>query len=340
MRGLRRIVSKWAVGFAVCLTALGLGSCRPLSVSVALGHVDAPLDESVVLSDPGSTAARVAMIDLRGVLIDGRRSGMFGPGPNPVDEFVSRLNRAREDGRVRAVVVRINSPGGSVTASDMIYDEIARFRAETGKPVVASIGEIGASGGYYIALACDEIVVQPTAITGSIGVIVPTLNVSAGLNRIGIVSRSITSGPNKAMLNPLEPASEAHFEVVQHMVDQMYERFVGLIRARRSVPEGLLAEATDGRVMVGTEAVRIALADSEGGFREAFARAKTLAGIDRARLVKYHAEGEMVRTAYATSPIFEPAASAVPTVFSIESAVLGDLRVGRPYYLWLPSSGE
>src|SRR5688572_21995085 len=175
-----------------------LPACAPLSVTFTLGAKESPLTETIVIDDPGGIAnPKIAMIDVRGTIIDAARPGLFGSGANPVDELVSRLRLAEEDSTVKAVILRINSPGGSVTASDTMYREVRRFAEVTKKPIIASLGDIAASGGYYLALGCDEIVTQPTTITASIGVIIPTINVSDGLKRIGIVARSIKSGANK-----------------------------------------------------------------------------------------------------------------------------------------------
>jgi protease IV len=216
--------------FGLCLaSALTGGACAPLSVTIGVGPGDRKLHETTVLTDTGGDGDKVAMIDVRGLIADVREPALFGEGHNPVDEFLSRLERAGKDGSVKAVILRINSPGGTVTASDILYREVLRFRETTKKPVVASLGEVAASGGYYLALSADRIIAQPTSITGSIGVIIPTVNFSEGLSRIGIQSRSIKSGPNKDIANPLEPIREGQYAVLQGIVDEFYASFKGLV---------------------------------------------------------------------------------------------------------------
>ncbi|MBC7772788.1 MAG: signal peptide peptidase SppA [Pyrinomonadaceae bacterium] len=320
-----------------------LSGCMPTSVTFNFGADDGKLDESVVIADAGG-GPKILLIDVRGLIIDGPQKGLFSNGLGPVDDLVARLGKAEADPEVKAVVLRINSPGGSVSASDTMYREVRRFCDKTKKPVVASLGEVAASGGYYLALATDRIVTQPTTITGSIGVIIPTLNVSEGLSRIGITSRSIKSGANKDLANPLEPMREGHYAVLQGMVDEFYERFKELVVSRRVNITGKLDELTDGRVVSGAEAVRAGLADAEGDLRDSFETAKQLARLDSAQLVKYHPRGSpRPRTAYASTDLPPPSSGssqAGDTEINLLQLRLGDVPGGLSgagiYYLWMP----
>lgn len=327
----------------------GLGGCGRASITFALGAADDKLYETTVIDEGGE--AKVALIDVRGLIVDDRKSGFLSSGSNPVDDLVASLEKAAKDPQVRAVVLRINSPGGGVAASETMYTELRRFRETSGKPVVAAMGEVAASGGYYIALAGDELMAQPSTITGSIGVIVPTINVSAGMNRIGIVARSVKSGANKDLANPLEPIREDQYAVLQHMVDQFYAEFRGMVLSHR-VPRGFDAaradELLDGRVFTGSEAAALKLVDRTGGLREAFERARVLAKLEQARLVKYHGEGERPRSLYAQTSLsgVEPPHSSSSGGIEMNlvqiNGVDGLLGLtsgmgARPYYLWAPS---
>ncbi len=340
---------RWAwMGRVTLLTgALGmaLGACGPMTFSVTFGLEDRKLSEAVVARDEGAGAAKVLMIDVRGLVSEDPASGLLGinGGPSPVDEVVARLERAAKDSSVKAVVVRINSPGGTVSASDTVYRELRRFREQTGKPIVASLGEIAASGGYYIALASDEIVAEPTSLTASIGVIIPTINVSEGLGRIGIRSRAIKSGPNKDMGDPLGPAREEHYALLQGIVDEFYAKFRARVEERRPLLDARAAdEVTDGRVVTGHRAVEVGLADAEGGVREAFEAAKRRAGLERAVLVKYHVEGEKPRTIYAATETgiggAPSGAGAEINFLQLRLEGLSSLGGAKPvaYYAWLP----
>src|SRR5690606_4663876 len=287
-------------------SVLGLASafmtgCAPSTATITLGPAPRPVQPAVVLeqSPRERGATDVALIDLDGVITSGSVPGLCGSQPGPLDKLVERLTTAERDDDIGAVVLRINAPGGSVTASAVAFREIKAFRERTGKPVVASIGEVGASGGYYIALAADEIVMEPTAVTGSIGVIIPTLNFATGLEKLGIEARAVTSGPNKDLANPLSPIEEEHYTILQGMVDEFYQRFYNLvIDNREHLSPGEIERVTDGRVLTGESAVSAGLGDHVGGIREAFDRALSLAGAPGGRLIKYGAGTAAPRTPY------------------------------------------
>jgi protease-4 len=337
----------------LAVVTASMPGCSPVTVSFTLFADNSRLDETTVKSDKNAGDGKVVLVDIRGLISDREGGELFGSGPNPVDELTARLGKAEADPLVKAVVVRINSPGGTVSASDMMYHEIRGFAERTRKPVVASLGEIAASGGYYVALAADRIVAEPTGIAGSVGVIIPTINVSEGLNRIGIRSRSITSRPNKDIANPLEPMREQHYAILQSLVDEFYARFRTLVVERRGpdrhapgtdlVPVrpldmSHLDELTDGRVMTGTKAVESGLADEAGGIDTAYAAAKALAGLKSARLVKYHHQGaDTPRTAYAAASQEPPSTQAEINLLQLRFGSSG-LSGQTPgvYYLWLP----
>lgn len=329
-------MTRCGLAFAACAC---LVACSPVTFSVTLGEGDRPLRESAVLAE-GEGPSKVAMIEVQGLIADARVPGLLSAGANPVDEVVARLRRAESDASVKAVLLRINSPGGTVTGSDVLYRELREFRKRSGKPIVVSMSEIAASGGYYTALAADRIVANPTTITGSIGVIIPTFNFSNGMSRLGIVARSIKSGENKDLANPFEPMREGQYAVLQTMVDEFYARFRALVVARRPMlkPEDV-ATATDGRVFSGEHAQRIGLVDELGGIPEAFAAAKRLAGVERARLVQYTPEGApRPRTAYAESPE-NPTASVNLLQLNVGSGLSTmQFNTSGVYYIWIPPS--
>lgn len=324
-----------------------LSACTP-KVTVNLGAgSDGSLTERVVLADDSPGDAKVAMIDVRGLIMDARRPGLVGSGSNPVDDLVSRLDLAARDPSIKAIVLRVNSPGGTVTGSDTMYHEVRHFAETTHKPVVACMGEVAASGGYYLSLAADHIIAQPTTVTASIGVIVPTMNFSEGLAKIGIIARNVVSGKNKDMAWPYSPMKDEQYQVLQTMVNDYYARFRGLVVARRpNLAAANVDEATDGRVVTGARAKELGLVDELGGIREAFAAAKSRAGVTNATLVKYAVGDYEPRTAYASS---EPVAPAWPGASSSDTNLLKLDLSGGPgalsaasetsgfYFLWLPT---
>lgn len=320
------------VGLIVLLSTLA--GCTRLRFIVDAVPTDEELTETVVMGQ-GATA-KIAMIEVRGMLADARRNAILSDGENPVDRFAEDLHKAAVDPEVKAVIVRINSPGGTVTSSDLMYRELQRFKAETGKPVIVLMAGVAASGGYYLACAGDEIMAHPTTVTGSVGVIMQTINVSAGMQRFGIHADAITSGQNKAMGSPFEPMPAEHRALFQNMVNEFFEGFAAVVRAGRpNMTESAFAEVRDGRVVTGRRAVELDLADRLGDVHDAYAVAKAAAGVDAARLVKYHRPLAHVGSVYANAPSPTPRA----TELNLVQIDLGTAMSGSPatfMYLWDP----
>ena len=318
------------------LLVVVLAGCTRMRFVVDVVPAEDALIETEVMSDDGAgrSAAKVAMIDLTGMIIDSRQPGLIMPGANPVARFTESLQKAAKDTKVKAVVVRINSPGGTVTASDVLYREIQYFKARTHKPIVVLMSGVAASGGLYVACAADEIIAHPTTVTGSIGVIIQTINFSDGMRKIGIKADAITSGPNKSMGSPFEPMPAEHRALLQGLVDEFYDDFVAVVvESRPGLRQESLAWITDGRVVTGRKAAEVGLVDRLGDLRDAFGRAKQLCGVTKARLVKYHRPLEHVGSPYAVAP------AAVPgTQLNLLQLNLSGHRFEHPgfYYLWDP----
>ncbi|HEX8915134.1 MAG TPA: S49 family peptidase, partial [Humisphaera sp.] len=191
------------VAAAALLPLLVLGTgCGP-SFLVTPVSVTADLQEQEV--QPGGWfAGKVAVVEVDGMLMNARSGGLLalGSSENPMSRFAQQMERAERDPAVKAVVLRINSPGGTVTASDTMYEIVRRFRQRSGKPVVASTQEVAASGGYYVACAADRIVAQPTSVVGSIGVIFESVQFKGAMDKIGVTATAIKSGSLKDMASP------------------------------------------------------------------------------------------------------------------------------------------
>ncbi|MEM7229454.1 MAG: signal peptide peptidase SppA [Planctomycetota bacterium] len=324
-----------AVMLPLLLLVAAMTGCTGMRFVVDLIPAENELDETMVLKDGGPGTRpnhKVALIDVNGLLADADRSSVLGDGENPVASLAESLERARQDNRVRAVVIRLNSPGGTVTASDVMYREVQAFRAETGKPVVMLMGDVAASGAMYLACAGDSIIAHPTSITGSIGVIMQLFDVSDGMRRLGISSNAITSGPNKDMGSPFDTMEDSHRALFQDMVDEFYGSFRTIVTDNRpDLAESDLGWVTDGRVVTGRRAAEIGLVDKTGDLRDAFAEAKTLAGIDAARLMKYHRTLDYVGSAYASAP--------VPLQINMINVDVSGVTARQPgfLYVWDPS---
>lgn len=320
---------------AFLLVCLALSGCLPSRFTIDLDPPPERLRERTLVE--GTSASKVVMIPVEGLIADAPMPSIFGAGPNPVDELVRRLDKAANDPAVAAVVLRVNSPGGTVTGSETMYREIERFRTTSGKPVVVSMSEIATSGGYYISLAADEIMAMPTTTTGSIGVLLQTMNFSEGLGMIGIQSRTLTSGPNKDIANPFEPMEEGHFAILQGTVDDMYARFRALVEERRPDVRDM-ATATDGRIFIGERALEMGLIDRLGSVRDAHARAQELAGVSGGALVVYTSvQVDAVGSPYSASAERAGAPLATANVSVLGTDVAAFLRQ-RPgfHYLWAP----
>lgn len=335
----RRATARRAFALALLTASAALTACLPSRIAIDLAPGDGEFAESVVLGGAPSSSPKVALIDVTGFISHTAGPGLIAGRANAIDSLVARLDKAGEDPKVRAVVLRINSPGGTVAASQTAYDEVVAFRERTGKPVVVSMGDVATSGGYYLALAGDRIVAQPASITGSVGVLFQTFNVSRGLDMIGIEGRAIVSKPNKDLANPFEPEDPAHIAILQGMVDGFYDDFRALVIDSR---EGLSASdidtVTDGRVFTGRQALDLALIDQLGSVRDAFEAAKDLASLDAATLVKYHVEGDVITTPYASASFdgahTPPGVGTQVNLFQVNVPELP--TTGGFYYLWQP----
>ncbi len=214
-----------------------------------------PVEQTVVIEAKSLFCSdKIAIIDVDGMLLNARKSGMLSDGENPVSLFRERLDKAAQDNDVKAVVLRINTPGGAVTASDIMYQDVMTFRRETNKPVVACMMDVAASGGYYLAMGCDMIYAHPTTVTGSIGVIMSMYNGSGLAKIMGVTSEAIKSGPNKDIGNPLRPMTDSERAILQAMVDKFYAQFVTVVANGRHLPEERVRHLADGRVYTGAEA--------------------------------------------------------------------------------------
>jgi len=321
----------WAVFGLLCLALVG---CGPTTFVVGITPGDRKLTSTLVHSDGKLASARVAIIDVTGLLVSVNKPGLLDEGDNPLSDLSEALKAAGDDPRVCAVILRINSPGGAVTASDAMYREVLRFKEQTGKPVVALLMDVAASGGYYLACAADDIVAYPTTVTGSVGVIVQTVSFKPALDRWGIVAESLTSGPNKDAGSPLSTMTDSHRAVLRSLVDDFYARFVAVVRERRpGIPADRFDEVTDGRVLGGEAAHALGLVDQIGDLRAAFALARQHANVERADLIVYHRPLEHVGSPFARAPHVAGQINLLQLNIDALSGV--DAPVGF-YYLWQP----
>jgi protease-4 len=291
------------------------------------------LEEKPLAPDPGwGVRDKIALIDLDGLIVNEQRGRLFERRENPVAFFVEKLQKAEADEQVRAVVLRINSPGGSVTASDICHRELAAFRRRSGKPVVVAMMDTAASGGFYIAQAADHVLAHPTTVTGSIGAVFVTFSLEGLLTKIGVKTEAIKSGPNKDMASPLRDLTPDARKILEELIAEYHKRFVDIVAARHpNLPRERLEQLADGRVYTGRQARRLGLVDQVGYVPEAIAEAARRAGVDRFRVVAYHRPLGWKQNVYSAAPLGGQ--------FNMINVDLkGALSPGEPVfmYLWTP----
>ena len=314
------------------LVALGLVGLAIVAVVLILsaGGLTAPAvyDEEYVAGD-GSDV--IAVVPVEGTIAPADNT-VGGTQPTTTPEgLADALRQAGQDTSVVAVVLEINSPGGGVTAGDEMHQSILDFKKNTGKPVVVSMGDTAASGGYYISTAADRIVANETTLTGSLGVIIPLNNYAEAADKYGIKQVVIKSGKYKDMGSAFREMTPDEREIFQTIVNQDYAEFVDVISEGRDIPEDRVREIADGRVYSGSQAKDLGLVDSFGSLGEASAIAGRLAGERDTTVVRYVQEPTLTETVLARLAPQEPQAKQI-----MEAAGL-DLEP-KPYYLYLPGA--
>jgi protease IV len=297
------------------------------------------LEEAVIESE--HTRNKIAVITIGGIImgesIDGSSYGL-------VDVIQAQLKRAAEDDQVKAVLLKVDSPGGEVLASDEIYRALLRFQKDTKKPVVTSMGTLAASGGYYVSAPSQWIVANELTITGSIGVIMSGLNYRGLMDKVGLKPEVFKSGKYKDMLRGSKEPNEITPEerkMIQDLIDETFQRFKAVVKEgrdfaaekNRNLPDKGQALApdwgdyADGRILSGKEARRLGLVDELGDLKTAVKRARKLAGIQEASLVEY-------RPVFDLSNLFRLFGK---TDFKSVKVDLGlnlpKLKAGQPYFL-------
>jgi protease-4 len=284
----------------VLILLAGLGGCTFLKVNI--GEEVQPLTEKVV---SGEGRDKVLLLDISGVIMGGDGEPVLGGRKKPglIVRTREALDRARQDERVKAVVLRINSPGGGVTASDILYHELKKFKQETGVKIVAHIMDVGASGAYYAALAADAITAQPTSVTGSIGVIMYRVDVTGLMQKVGVQTVEIASAEKKGIGSPFRTLTAEERKIFQDFIDSLYTRFTGLVAEERKLTPDNVRKMADGRIFTSAEAKAGGLIDGVGYLEDAIELAKKQANLSQARVVTYFRPGEYKANIYSLNLI-------------------------------------
>jgi protease IV len=272
-------------------------------VSIPFMRETEPFEEKTIT---GSGRDKILLVDLSGVITDvDKRSVLgFGKEVSDVARVREELEKAAKDRRVKAILLRIDSPGGTVTACDIIHQELLRYKKKHNVYVAASFMNVSASGGYYIATAADRITAHPTTITGSIGVIVTKFNVKGLMDKLGVQEESIKSGDKKDILSPFRGSTPEERKIVQDIIDSLYQKFLSVIeQGRPGISRQELATLADGRVFTAQQALQARLIDDIGYLDDAVEMVKQKIGVEEARLVTYHRPREYKNNIYSQANI-------------------------------------
>jgi protease IV len=274
----------------------------------------------------------VAVIDVDGLLINADFTGMSSFGENPVSLFRERLDTAAADPCVRAIVVRINSPGGGVTATDIMWHDLRSFKARTRLPVVACLMDLGAGGAYYLATAADSVVAHPTTVTGGIGVILNVYNLEDAMAQFNMQGTPVKAGDNIDLATPIKPLAPEQRELLQTMCDEFHARFRQVVREGRPDVDPNEPSTFDGRVFTARQALERSLIDEIGYLDDAVALAREMSGVPQARVVLYHRTNDRARSEYAITPNSPLQGGVIP----MSMPGLDRARLPGFLYLWQP----
>ena len=309
------------IAICACTALLGCGGLlRPPKLQ--------PLEETTVFGEGGP---KIVQLEIEGLIseVPRRQANPLVPRENLIGRLREALDRAGRDRKVAGLLLRIQSPGGTVSASETLYHEIRQWKERTKRPVVAHFEGLATSGAYYVAMAADEVIAHPTTVTGSIGVIFAGINVSGLMEKLGIENQTLTGGELKDAGSPLRRMRPEERAQLQSVVDNFHERFREVVdRGRPGLERAQIDPLADGRIYSAEQALDHGLVDRLGYLEDAVEAVEKRAGIDDSHVVVYHRSHEYRNNLYSSSPI------GVPTIsIDLFPRGLEPLAPGF-YYLW------
>lgn len=319
----------------VFVSVVALSGCGPAVFQVELVPASRQLEETRVQRDKGLFVFdKIAIIDVDGVMINKARAGLMRSGENPVSLFIEKLDKAAADQSVKAVVLRLDSPGGTVAASDIMYHSLREFKRKTGKPVIACVLSLGCSGAYYLACGCDGIMAQPSSVTGNIGTVFQTISVAGTMDKIGVKAVTIKSGQLKDLASPLHDLSDDERKVLEGVIKDLSNQFFDVVReGRKNIGEEKLAKLTDGRVFTAQQALQEGLIDKIGYLPDGIEWAKQMSGVHKASVVIYHRPLSYAPNAYGVAT---SSASGLGPLINVELPDWLNSSGAQFLYLWEP----
>jgi protease IV len=281
-----------ALGFIACVVAL-VGIMAGKAMIQPTAHLSSHRgeDEFPALREIwsyGKGGCKVARIAVEGVIARDAGGGLFGMPMDRIEDILSQIRAAGNDEDVHAIIVEVDSPGGAITPSDEIYRALMNFKeSDDERKVVVFVRDLAASGGYYVSMAGDWIVAEPTSVIGSIGVIIQSLNLKGLSEKVGISDTTIKSGANKDLLNPFVDLPPEQRELLQGLIDGMFEHFLGIVQESRGIEADELRKLADGRIFVAAQAKDLNLVDEIGYWDDAIAATKELLGEESVKVIRY-----------------------------------------------------
>jgi len=290
------------MNWLICLVFFIITGCA--IIQIPLFPSMQPLEEQVL---EGEGEAKILLLDISGIISEKKKPGGLGftQKASLVARIKEELQKAKGDSSIAGVVIKINSPGGTVTATDIIYHELMQYKKQAGVRIVACLTGTATSGGYYVASAADEIIAHPTCVTGSIGVIAMKFNVEGLFAKIGVQEETIKSGDKKDIWSPFRPSTPEEREIMQTIIDQLHERFVKVVLAGR---ESLLSKKeierlADGRIFTADQALELKLIDRVGYLDDAVKEMKKTLKLEEAKVITYYRPGSYKGTIYSGFPV-------------------------------------
>ena len=314
----------------VLFVAIYLSGCA--FITMPLFPSTQALQERVI---EGEGKDKILLLDISGVISEKKRSGLsLQQETTMIENIKEALNKAERDVAIKGLILRINSPGGTITGSDILYHELIQFKKRKEIRIIACLMDIGASGGYYVANAADEIIAHPTTITGSIGVIALKFNVKGLLELVGIEEETIKSGKMKDLWSPFRPSTEKERKIMQVIIDKFHSRFVDVIKeGRKDLTRKEIEALADGRIYSADQALDAKLIDRTGYMDDAFDSMKKSLGITEATIIAYERPGTYRGTIYSGS--VPPVPRILNFIAANDNGLLSPPGV-QFMYLWMP----
>jgi protease-4 len=292
------------------------------------------LEEQVL---EGEGQAKILLLDISDVISEKKKASGIGfhQKTSLVARIKEEIQKAEKDKAIAGIIVRINSPGGTVAATDTIYHELVEFKKRTGARIIACVTGLAVSGGYYVASAADEIIAHPTSITGNIGVIAMKFNIEQFLSKIGIREETIKSADKKDIWSPLRPSTPEEKEIIQTVINTLHERFVEVVYVGRKprLSKEDVERLADGRIFTAEQALEVKLVDRIGYLDDAVKEAKSSLKLREAKVITYYRPGSYKGTIYSGFP---QSSDSEINLIAINGDFLSLMPEVQFMYLWAP----